>query len=85
MGSFLGTLGASATVVGVVAGLGELLGYSLRSVFGYLAAKTHRYWIVTVVGYVVNMVAVPALALAGNWFERPTVVVQDGEQKMVLR
>lgn len=67
MGPFLGTLGASATIVGVVAGLGELLGYSLRSVSGYLADKTHRYWIVTIVGYVVNMLAVPALALAGNW------------------
>ena len=28
-GPFLGSLGASATVVGVVAGTGELLGYSL--------------------------------------------------------
>jgi hypothetical protein len=33
-GPFLGSLGASATVVGFVAGLGELLGYSLRSVSG---------------------------------------------------
>src|SRR3974390_2560682 len=31
MGPFLGALGASATVVGFVAGFGELLGYSLRS------------------------------------------------------
>lgn len=67
MGPFLGTLGASATVVGIVAGLGELLGYSLRSISGFLADKTHKYWIVTFVGYVVNMLAVPALALAGNW------------------
>ena len=41
-GPFLGSLGASATVVGVVAGTGELLGYSLRSVAGYFADKTHR-------------------------------------------
>jgi hypothetical protein len=67
MGPFLGTLGDSATVVGFVAGFGELLGYSLRSVSGYLADKTHRYWIVTFVGYAVNMLAVPALALAGSW------------------
>ena len=31
-GSFPGSLGASATIIGFVAGLGELLGYSLRSV-----------------------------------------------------
>jgi hypothetical protein len=41
-GPFLGTLGASATIVGVVAGLGELLGYGLRAVSGYLGDKTHR-------------------------------------------
>jgi hypothetical protein len=38
-GPFLGSLGASATVVGFVAGFGELIGYSLRSVSGYLLAK----------------------------------------------
>jgi predicted MFS family arabinose efflux permease len=66
-GPFLGSLGASASVVGVVAGTGELLGYSLRSVAGYFADKTQRYWLIVFVGYVINMLAVPALALAGNW------------------
>src|SRR5260370_6915077 len=65
-GPFLGSLGASATVIGIVVGVGELLGYSLRSVSGFLADKTHRYWVVAFVGYVINMLAVPALALAGN-------------------
>ena len=66
-GPFLGSLGASATNVGFVAGFGELIGYSLRSVSGYLADKSSKYWIVTFVGYLINMLAVPALALAGNW------------------
>jgi len=66
-GPSLGSLGASATVVGVVAGTGELLGYSLRSVAGYFADKTQRYWLIVFVGYVINMLAVPALALSGNW------------------
>jgi hypothetical protein len=66
-GPFLGSLGASATIVGLVAGLGELLGYSLRSVSGYFADKTHRYWFFTALGYLVNVLAVPALALAGSW------------------
>src|SRR5438876_9135325 len=66
-GPFLGSLGASATIVGFVAGFGELLGYSLRSVSGYFSDKTHRYWIFTFLGYVTNVLAVPALALAGNW------------------
>jgi predicted MFS family arabinose efflux permease len=66
-GPFLGSLGASATIIGVVAGLGEFLGYSLRSVSGYFADKTQRYWVATFIGYLVNVFAVPALALAGNW------------------
>src|SRR5439155_19713656 len=66
-GQYLGTLGASAATVGIIAGLGEFLGYSLRSVSGYIADKTGRYWLVTFVGYAINALAVPAMALAGNW------------------
>ena len=67
VGPFLGSLGASATIIGFVAGFGELVGYGFRSVTGYLADKTHRYWTAAFLGYAVNMLAVPALALAGNW------------------
>jgi MFS family permease len=66
-GPFLAILGASATVVGIVAGLGELIGYSLRLVSGYIADKTGKYWTITILGYFLNLVAVPFLALAGNW------------------
>ncbi|MEU6443172.1 MFS transporter [Streptomyces sp. NPDC047046] len=66
-GPFLGTLGASAAAVSWVAGLGELLGYVLRSVFGYAADRSGRYWPITWVGYTLQMVAVPFLALVGNW------------------
>ena len=43
-GPYLGTLGASGLVVGLVAGLGELIGYALRLVSGYVADRTARYW-----------------------------------------
>jgi MFS family permease len=66
-GPYLSLLGASAFAVGVVAGGGELLGYSLRLVSGRLADVTGRYWPITIAGYVVQMSAVPALALAGSW------------------
>src|SRR5579872_3887852 len=66
-GPFLAILGASATIVGIVAGLGELLGYVLRFPFGAAADRTGRYWPITFIGYGVQMVAVPLLALAGNW------------------
>ena len=76
-GPFLGSLGASATVVGFVAGFGELLGYGLRSVSGYLADKTHKYWAVILTGYVINMLAVPALALAGTWPFAAALIVAE--------
>jgi MFS family permease len=66
-GPFLGTLKASALVVGVVAGLGEFLGYALRLASGYLADRLGRYWLITFAGYAVNLLAVPLLALAGSW------------------
>lgn len=66
-GPFLAHLGASATVVGIVAGFGELLGYGLRLVSGRLSDRTGRYWAITLVGYSINLLAVPALALAGRW------------------
>src|ERR1051325_9986968 len=66
-GPFLQSLGATAFAVGMIAGGGELFGYVLRSVAGYLADKTQRYWIVIFIGYAINMLVVPALALAGNW------------------
>src|SRR5438477_1389675 len=67
VGPFLGSLGASAAIVGFVGGFGELIGYALRSVSGYFADKTRKYWFFAFLGYAINMLAVPALALAGQW------------------
>ena len=77
IGPFLGSLGASAAIVGFVAGLGELMGYGLRSVSGYLADKSHRHWAFAFVGYSVNMFAVPALALTGRWPLAASLVVAE--------
>ena len=64
-GAFLSLLGASAATIGFVSGLGELMGYSLRYVFGKLTDKTRKYWLLTIIGYIVDVMAVPALALVG--------------------
>jgi MFS family permease len=77
VGPFLGSLGASAAALGFVAGLGELMGYALRSVSGYFADKFHRHWVFAFVGYAVNMLAVPALALAGQWPLAASLVVAE--------
>ncbi|GAB4313795.1 MAG: MFS transporter [Methanobacteriaceae archaeon] len=66
-GPYLAILGSSALVVGFVAGFGELLGNSLRLLSGYLADRSQRYWSLTITGYLINLLAVPLLALAGSW------------------
>ena len=65
-GAYMSLLGASAGAIGFVSGLGELIGYSMRYVFGKLTDKTKRYWIMTIAGYVLDVLAVPALALVGE-------------------
>ena len=66
-GSFLQLLGTNGATVGWVAGLGELLGYGLRFISGYIADKTKKYWTILIVGYLLNLLSVPLLALAGFW------------------
>jgi len=65
-GPYLKTLGASAAIVGLVAGLAEFLGYALRLASGYFADKTKAYWLFTFIGYGL-LVSVPLLSLAGVW------------------
>ncbi len=65
-GAYLSLLGASAGAIGFVSGLGELIGYSMRYVFGKLTDKTKLYWPMTILGYVLDIIAVPALALVGQ-------------------
>jgi len=67
IGPYLAALGASALIVGVVSGFGELVGYGLRLFSGRLADRTQQFWPVMIAGYVLQMTVVPLLALAGNW------------------
>ncbi|MBV8355561.1 MAG: MFS transporter [Candidatus Eremiobacteraeota bacterium] len=64
-GPFLAQLAASGTLVGIAGGFGELMGYGLRSIAGIAADRTGKYWIFAYTGYAINLLCVPALALAG--------------------
>ncbi len=66
-GPYLALLGASGAIVGITAGVGELIGYGLRLLFGYLSDRTRRYWLFTILGYSLTIIAVPMLALANAW------------------
>jgi len=82
-GPYLASFGASATIVGIVAGLGELIGYGVRLISGYLSDRTKRYWAITLFGYVVNLLAVPLLALAGHWEVAAALMIAERFGKAV--
>lgn len=77
LGPYLALLSASATVVAVVSGLGELLGYGLRLVSGSMADRTGKFWPITICGYFVQLLSVPALALAGNWPTAAALIILE--------
>ncbi|MFO0794948.1 MAG: MFS transporter [Candidatus Brocadiaceae bacterium] len=82
-GPYLAVLGASATTVGFVAGFGELVGYGLRIVSGYITDRIGKYWAITLFGYTLNMIAVPALALAGRWEIAATLMIMERVGKAI--
>lgn len=63
LGEYLNLAGASAATIGFVSGFGELCGYSLRLLFGFIADKTKKYWTLVIGGYALQVFAIPALAL----------------------
>jgi len=82
-GPFLALLGASGTIVGLVAGFGELVGYLLRLPSGYLCDRTGRYWGITIAGYLINVGAVPLLALAGSWEVAALLIIAERMGKAI--
>lgn len=77
IGPLLKDLGATATEVGIIAGLGEMIAASLRYFSGKLADKTRAYWTITSIGYFLNLVVVPGLAFAGSWQAAALLVVAE--------
>ena len=77
IGPLLKDLGATATQVGIIAGLGEMIAASLRFFSGKLADRTRAYWTITTLGYFLNLVVVPGLAFAGSWQAAALLVVAE--------
>ena len=63
---YLYFLGASAVIVGLVGGLGEFIGYSIRLISGYLADSSRAYWVFIFIGYGL-IVSIPLLGFANAW------------------
>lgn len=81
-GPYLGTLGASATVIGLVSGFGEFLGYTLRLGSGYLLDKTRKYWFITILGYTM-LISVPLLAITDKWQIAALLIIIERSSKAI--
>jgi len=69
LGIYLGILGASALIVGSL-NIGELIGYIMRFMSGYVISKKRDielFWILIYLGYILNLVVIPLLALTNNY------------------
>lgn len=82
-GPFLAQLGASAAVVGIVSGAGELAGYILRLASGAAADRTRAYWTLTIIGYFINLCAVPLMALSGHWVMAAGLIIAERSGKAI--
>ena len=78
IGPFLGDLGASAAVVGLVTGIGEATALVFRLFTGRLADRTGKPWPQTIVGYGLTMVCVPLIAVSNGLSS--AAVLYNGER-----
>lgn len=78
IGPYLATLGASATLVGLVAGAGELIGYGLRVGSAYVVTRTRHYWTWTIAGYALTVLSVPLIGVGGGLLS--AVLLYGGER-----
>ena len=60
--SYLKIIGYSATIVGVIIGAAEAVGYILRLVSGKIADKTRSYWVFIFLGYGL-LIVVPLIGM----------------------
>ena len=87
LGEYLNLAGASAATIGFVSGVGELCGYSLRLLSGFLADKTKKYWTLVIAGYALQVLAIPALALVpqNGWVIACCLVILERIGKAVKK
>ncbi|RLE99214.1 MAG: MFS transporter [Thermoprotei archaeon] len=72
-------LGASATIVGLVTGLGELVGYTGRLAGGFLADLSKRYWLFIFVGYglIAALPSMPVSLIVGGWILAASLIILE--------
>ncbi len=73
----IGQLGASRTVLGLVEGVAEMLGYSVRMASGTVSDRVQKRKPLVLIGYSLSAATKPFFALAGVWTEVFAVRVAD--------
>jgi len=73
---YLYFLGASALIVGLTSGIGELVGYGARLISGPLADRSHAYWLFIFLGYGL-ILAIPLMGFTSSiWFVSAFVIIE---------
>ena len=73
---YLYYLGASALLVGLTSGVGELVGYGMRLISGPLADRSHAYWLFIFLGYGL-ILSIPMMGLTNSlWLVMAFVVTE---------
>jgi len=83
IGPYLGLLGASAVIIGGLTGAAEFIGYTLRIATGAITDRLRNPWIAIYLGYALNLIAIPLLAVAGRWEQAAVLVVLERVGKSI--
>jgi len=75
-GPYLLALGGSAAVVGLVAGMGDFIGYALRLITGAWVGRHGHYWGITIAGYAM-LAAIPFLAFTASWEAAALLIIGE--------
>lgn len=81
-GAYLENIGATALVLGTIFGVGELLNYSSRFIFGEIVERTRSYWLFIFVGYSLLFV-IPLIALTDSLYIVATLLILERLGKAV--
>ena len=81
-GPYMAVLGASAGIVGLIAGIGEFIGYALRLVTGRIADRSRAYWPLTFIGYGL-IFSIPFLAFVHYWEIAAVLIVLERMGKAI--
>jgi MFS family permease len=82
-GPFLASLGAGATLVGLISGIGEAFALAGRLVTGPLTDRTRAYWPLTLAGYAVTVAAVPLLGFATALWLAAALIIAERAGKAI--